>query len=159
VASYLNRFLVALADLEEDVVRVAYPGVVSVPYFFYHQETFPYITHRISEIAPDPLSPVDVRGRSYNCIIRVVVGHVGASWKNESEYMLYEILPMLEDFIDSNGWLQDAAGLFPVPELSALAVQPQQGRGLVVFNNAGIESMQVGAELITTVEFSLDRED
>ena len=78
-SDYLEEFVLRMveAELEYTAQFKARLGPIdSVPYFFHHQTSFPYITHRLGEATPRELSS-DMQERPYTFTGRFVVGHVG----------------------------------------------------------------------------------
>lgn len=156
MTSYLNRLLDALVLAEKRAVSPVKPNVDAKPFFIWSQEAFPYLTNRIAESTINPESAEDLEERLYTVIVRLVIAHLGTGYKGEKEALLYELIPLLEDEFTSNRWLLDGQGAELVPELSAIGLEPNRTRGLVVFQNAGIAVQQVGTEFVLQVSFAID---
>lgn len=151
---YLNMLLERLVAAETRAVSPV-THADAVPYFFYHQTSFPYFTNRIGDHSPEDGSPADLQTRSYTLIARLVVAHLSSGYEGENEALLYRLIPLIENEFASDRWMLDDSGE-AIPELSAVGVTFQRSRGLTVFSNTGIEAVQVGTEFTLTVEFAID---
>lgn len=152
--SYLNRLLERVVAAEKRSVA-SVVAVDAVPYFFHHQEAFPYFTNRIGDNVPDAESPADLHGRVYTVTARLVVAHLGTGYSGEYEALLYDLIPLVETEFERDFWLLDDSGN-AIPELSAVGVQFTRSRGLTVFTNAGIDVQQIGTEFTLQAEFAID---
>lgn len=156
MSSYLNRLLERLVIVEQQSIASISPKADAKPFFIYHQEAFPYFTNRIADDAPDEESAHDLQMRLYTVYARLVVAHLGTKYQGESEKLLYELIPLIEDALSNDQWLLGEDDNEDVTELSAIGVEYVRSRGLVVFQNAGIPVQQVGTEFILNVSFAID---
>jgi hypothetical protein len=153
MVSYMNEVINRLVAIEiEAMATMGVTRVDAKPYFHYTGESFPYFTHRIAD------TPVSDNGsevedlNSPTVVIRLVIGHVTEGYRGEIEVKLYEWLPVLKSYIQArSNWLQSVAYPAPMEDLQQSRVI--NGGGLRIFQNEGINSTQIGAEIPVACTF------
>lgn len=148
MASYLTELLNRVVALQIEAMAALTPPVTAdaKPRFYYTSESFPYFTNRIVDtpISDDGSQDEDVN--SPVLVMRLVVAHLTSGYKGENEARLYEWLPHIKTYIqERTQWLQSAA--YPAKMNGLMEARVINGGGLRVFENAGINAMQVGAEI------------
>jgi hypothetical protein len=144
--SYLNDLLARVVALEKEAMSSLSINADAVPYFNYAGSGFPYFTNRIADtpITNDGSEDIDLNNPLV--IMRFVVGHATEGYKGEIEAKLYTYLPAIKTYIQQrSNWLQSAA--YPTRMDNLQSARISNAGGLRVFQNEGINSTQVGAEL------------
>jgi hypothetical protein len=145
--SYMNELLARVVAIQKEAMAGFTPPVPAdaVPRFNYTGEGFPYFTNRILDtpISDDGSQDEDVN--SPVLMMRFVVGHVTTGYKGEIEARLYTWLPSIKTFFNRRMWLQSAA--YPLRMENLQSARVINNGGLRIFENAGINAVQVGAEL------------
>lgn len=153
--SYLNAIMDRCVALELEYLSVV-GRIDSKPYFLHHQESFPYITHRIGESTLIDIAS-DMQERTYPIIGRFVGGHLLKGIKGESDYKMYAYLPVLETCYTEAHYLTSTKYPAEIPELNSQPVTYQRSTGWRAFNNAGSDlPRQLGFEFMVRVTVSLD---
>lgn len=156
MTSYLTDLLDRACAIEKEAfLTLATPKTVdAVPRFFHVQETFPYLTHRISAL------PIDHSDNSESeqfpqprLTIRAVCGHITAAYKGETESNIYTWIPLLVSYFADRKWFQSAA--YPAkPDLLIYSEVVDAG-GFRAFDNTGFAgTIQVGFELVIVCTFT-----
>lgn len=145
-------YLEAFAQRALVICKTTISGADGVDHFFYKGSAFPYFTMRLGD---DDLTSTssDRNLRSYNLIIRYVIGHHGSKYEGENERRLYRDIPALQTaFALAGNGLVTAEHTSPLAELRKNTLTPL--RGLSVFPAvAGIDAQQVGTEMTLRGEF------
>lgn len=145
--SYMNELLARVVAIQKEAMASFTPPVPAdaVPRFNYTGEGFPYFTNRIVDtpISDDGSQDEDVN--SPVLVMRFVVGHVTTGYKGEIEGRLYTWLPSIKTYFNRRMWLQSAA--YPARMENLQSARVINNGGLRIFENAGINAVQVGAEI------------
>lgn len=149
MASYLTELLNRVVALQKEAMLSLRPSVSAdaVPRFYFTGEAFPYFTNRIVDT---PISDDGSQDEDVNqpvLVMRLVVAHLTTGYKGEPEARLYEWLPHIKTYFNERMWLQTASGPYAARMDNLQSARVINGGGLRVFENAGINAMQVGAEI------------
>lgn len=149
MASYLTDLLDRCAALQIEAMASISVTADAKPYFFHQQETFPYFTNRINDI---PITGYGTGEEDENedqntvdIIMRLVIGHITSGFPGERESELYTYLPVVKSYFQQREMLQSVA--YPTEMTNMFYVRVVNGGGLRAFENAGISTIQVGAEI------------
>jgi hypothetical protein len=149
MATYLTELLNRVVALQIEAMASLTPAVAAdaKPRFYYTSEAFPYFTNRIVDtpISDDGSQDEDVN--SPVLVMRLVVAHLTSGYHGEPEARLYEWLPHIKTYFNRRMWLQTASGPYAARMENLQSARVINGGGLRVFENAGINAMQVGAEI------------
>lgn len=158
--SYLNT-LMKMAVAAELEALLPMGKIDSKPFFFWWQDDFPYITHRLTEDTLVDQSE-DQQLRRYVISGRFVSWHVGAGLSGESEELIYAYIPPIETLYTTNHYLLSAVYPNELPEMSPEPLSFKRDTGQRAFDNRGlgIENFpqQLGFEWSLQVDMILDIE-
>lgn len=146
MTSYLNELLLRVVALEKEAMLNIEVNADAVPRFNYTGESFPYFINRIADtpILNDGSEVLDFN--SPLVIMRLVIGHITEGYKGEPEAKLYEYLPPIKTYIQSRtNWLSSIE--YPARMDGLQSARITNAGGLRIFEDTGIASRQVGAEL------------
>jgi len=150
---------VLLTDAKKRLVAVAIEGMTTlappvlaggVPYFFHHEERFPYFTCRTGADTVEWDSE-DYDRDTYNLILRLVVGHLTAEYKGQNEVNLDTWMPALKTYINARNLLQSVA--YSVALSGLIRARVTSIAGFSSFPNSGLAVVQVGTDFTVTCEF------
>ncbi len=148
MVSYLNELLLRVVALEKEAMTSIGIPADAVPRFNYTGEGFPYFTNRIADIPVSSDGSEIIDFNSPLVIMRFVVGHITEGYKGEVEGKLYEWLPPIKTYIQArSNWLQCASSPYNTRMDGLQQSRISNAGGLRIFQNEGINSIQIGAEL------------
>lgn len=149
----VNEMLDRIVAIEKAYFASISQAVDSLPYALHSQESFPYLTHRVSRLDLS-YEDEDYTVNTYTVLSRLIIGHVTENYVGMTEDNLYTWLPGLVTYFQQRRLLQSAA--YPVSMNKLVGAEMQQGAstGLVIFQNTGISAQQVGTEFTTICEFN-----
>lgn len=152
--SYLNELLARVVTLEKEAMASLNINADAVPYFNYPGSGFPYFTNRIADTPITNDGSEDIDFNNPVVIMRFVVGHATEGYKGEIEGKLYEWLPPIKTYLQRRtNWLQCATAPYNTRMEGLQQARISNAGGLRVFQNEGIDSNQIGAELQLTCVF------
>lgn len=144
--SYLNDLLDRVVALEKEAMASLSINADAVPYFNYPGSGFPYFTNRIADTPVTGDGSEDIDFNNPTVTMRFVVGHATEGYKGEIESTLYSYLPTIKTYIQRrSNWLQSVT--FPTRMDGLQSARIVNAGGLRIFQNEGINSTQIGAEL------------
>jgi hypothetical protein len=153
----INDVLGRITTIAKNALSAAGVTADAVAYFDHTQGYMPYMTIRVSNVAYGDYQDTmeDYATDVYTIVLRLVIAHLSADYDGRNEYRLYEMIPVIREGLRMRELLQIDGNSTAVPYLRTAIVQ--SGRGLVVFNNAGVDTqtaLQVGTEF--TIEATFD---
>lgn len=150
MTSYINDILNRIAAIEAEYMVSIGKTCDAKPYFSFTGEAYPYIVNRLADtpISDDGSEVEDVQTLIF--IARFVIGNTTAGMHGEEEYNMYEWIADFPKYINRREMLQSAA--YPTRPLNFVRARCFNGGGFRIFDNAGIGSQQVGAELQIRIE-------
>lgn len=152
--SYLNELLARVVMLEKEAMAALSINADAVPYFNYAGSAFPYFTNRIADIPITNDGSEDIDFNNPVVIMRFVIGHVTEGYKGEIESKLYTYLPPIKTYLQRRtNWLQCATAPYNNRMENLQSARISNNGGLRIFQNEGINSSQIGAELQLTCTF------
>lgn len=159
MATYMTELLDRVVALQKEAMKCLDVNADAVPYFWHTQEAFPYFTNRIAATPVNNDGSEDTDLNQPLVIMRLVAAHLTEGYRGQSERKLYEWLPPLKTYFQQRLWLTSRA--YPDRMDNLLQVRVTDGGGVRVFQDSGINAMQVGAELqlTCTVPEFIDYED
>jgi hypothetical protein len=144
--TYLTDLLNRVVALQKEAMTAIGVTADAKPRFYYTSESFPYFTNRIADIPISDDGSEDLDLNQPVVIMRFVIAHLTSGYKGEPEARLYEWLPHVKTYLQQRtNWLQSAA--YPARMDNLQSARVVNGGGLRVFENAGVNALQVGAEL------------
>ena len=156
VTNYLTETLERLAAMEKEALTDAGYLCDTKPFFFWQQEAFPYFTNRLGADDPTGITEgyqQDMEQEVYTVRVRLVIAHITQDVPGEPEGLLYDYIPLVNNFIRNHPWLQSTAFPTGMDILDPIGVSIESNTGLMIFNNAGFKSNQVGCEWALRVPF------
>lgn len=152
MATYLTDLLDRVVALQIEAMRSINVRVDAVPYFFYTQEKAPYFTNRIADTPiTDDGGSEDENLNQPTLIMRLVIGHVTEGYRGEPDSRLYEWLPVINTYFQRRMWLQSVK--YPERMDNLREARITNGGGIRAFQNDGIGSTQIGAEIVMSCIF------
>lgn len=154
--TYMTELLERCVALQIEAMTSIGVRVDAKPVFFWYQEKGPYFTNRIADtpVATDGSEVTDFNQPTV--IMRLIVGHIteGKRVLYTPETSLYEWLPVVKTHFQKRMWLQTASGIYTT-RMDGLEPPSRitNSGGLRAFENAGINQIQVGAELTLSCTF------
>lgn len=156
MSSYLTDLIARACAIEVEAFATLSPpvDVDAKPRFYYTQEAYPYLTHRISAMPIDHSdSNESEQFPQPRLTIRCVVGHITAGYKGENEDKLYTWIPLLISYFADRKWFQSAA-LPSKPDYLIYSEVIDAG-GFRAFDNTGFAGViQVGFEITIACTFT-----
>lgn len=151
----LQGVLDRLAAIEKAALAALTPAVSAdaVAYMIHQQEAFPYFTNRIGPLAVESDSH-DLDGIEVEAVVRLVVGHLTDGYRGQPESRLYAYLPAVIGTINARELLQSAS--YPTALTDLVQARVTASSGLRIFETAGIQARQVGAEITVVCTFTDD---
>jgi len=156
----LTETLDRIVLIEKQALAALTPSVTAdaVDHFFHVQEAFPYWTNRFTGgIHGDDGEELDED--RYTLIARLIIGHITEGSSGQPENDLYTYMPQFKTYLHAREGLQtdQTSG----PDLSGeqdylIRARIVSTTGLRVFENAGIQALQVGTEFNILCEFEED---
>lgn len=143
--TYLTDLLARVVAIELEAMTSISVQADSKPFFFHTQEDYPYFTHRIVTNSVTDSGSEEIDFNNPTVIVRLIIGHITEGYKGEPEANLYEWLPMLKSFFAKRMWLTSTA--YPERDDNLRMARIVDDGGLRAFQDAGINAIQVGAEL------------
>jgi hypothetical protein len=140
-----------MVALQLEVMAVIGEPADAKPYFYHTQESFPYWTNRVGPLSLED-NEEDFDEPTYTVISRLVIAHVTADYSGQNEDKLKTWIPQIVTYFHARPWLGTAtanAGLN-----SLLRARISGCTGFRIFQNAGIQPLQVGCEFTHLLEFN-----
>lgn len=148
------------------IVGIANEGLASIsvvadtkPYFWHTQAEFPYMTIRVSNVVygdyPDELPSEDFVTDVYTVTLRLIVAHITQDYDGRNEYRLYEMIPVIREYLKRRELLQSATYPTAMPYLRYAL--DTGNTGLRLLTNSGVDTnntQQVACEF--TIECTFD---
>lgn len=150
--SYLTDLMKRIVACDKEAMA-GVTGFVSVPYFPYEQEAFPYMSNRLGAKALVTDSPEDMFQYVRTVTKRLVIGHITEGFKGQIQEKLTQWIPLFEDYYRDNDELVSALFSAYPTYLTAQGVILSPDTGLSFYNNTGLGSttIQVGTEFTLQV--------
>jgi len=155
MAIILQNALERLAAIEVEALASISVNADAKAFMIHSQEAFPYLTHRIGPITVN-FDSHDIDVYEVDAVARLVIGHITDGYDGQPENRLYDYLPVLIKAINERELLQSAAYTAALDGL--IEARVTSSSGLRIFETAGIQARQVGAELTITLQYSDDIE-
>ncbi len=156
----LNETLDRIVLIEKEALAALIPTVTAkaVPRFFHTEESFPYWTNRIaSSVFGDAGEELDED--NYTLVARLVIAHITSGYKGQPENSLYIYVPQFKTYLHAREGLQTDQSSDPdLRDEQDFLIRARivSTTGLRVFENAGIQALQVGTEFNILCEFEED---
>lgn len=158
MTSYLQDTKQRIVAMQKELSLTNYPnGVEAVPYFFFAGATFPYWTNRIG-IEQKDIYGQDESARTYDFVMRYVIGHFTEQTPGAVEDMLDQDIPVIEDYFDTHRFLQSLAYPTAIAYGDPIGNYMSMSSGLAVFSDSGISVRQIGVEFTLKLKFSVTTE-
>jgi len=145
MVSYLNDLLDRVVAIEKEAMTSIGVTCSAWPYFYKTSSDFPYFTNRLADLPITDDGSQDEDVNSPIVIMRFVVAHLTSGYKGEPERRLYEWLPTIKTVFNERQWLTSAA--YPARMDNLQSARVTNNGGLRVFQNDGIDAVQVAAEI------------
>lgn len=139
--------VLALASLSTPVTADAKPFAI------WQQEAFPYFTNRPGTITVENDSH-DLDVYEVEIIVRLIVGHITEGVRGEPENKLYDYLPAVMEAINARELLQSPT--YTTALLGLVSARAVSSGGMSVFETAGVQARQVGAQITVVCTFEDD---
>lgn len=126
-------------------------------YFYHFQESFPYLTLRVSGASFTDDGSEDYDVDNYNITARLVIGHLTQDYKGELEADLNTWIPHIKTYFHEREGLQHetAATYDETTDLvNLIRARISDTTGYRIFQNAGTNAQQVGVEFTHALEFN-----
>jgi hypothetical protein len=154
--SYLNELLARVVALQLEAMALLEVPADAWPHFLQPQDTFPYFVNRVANtpIEDDGSEVIDFNRPLV--VMRLVIGHVTTGYIGEPEYRLYEWLPTIKTHFQQRTWLQSTA--YPAAMEGLLWARVIDGGGMGMYNDGGVNTTQVGAQIQLSCNFGVSVE-
>lgn len=157
--SYLSDAMLRIPAMQRECLSpLKGTAVDAVGYWLYQQEAFPYWTNRLANTdefdygEDQDTGTEDIEWRNYTVLMRLIVGHYTEGYKGEPQTILYEYIPLVEQFFAENPMLTST--LYPTdPDYLHYEAQLTNHSGIVAFQNGGIGVTQIGCEFTLIVPY------
>lgn len=154
----IQEALARIAQMYKDCLGELGVTAYAVPYFNHFQETFPYITLRVSGATYSDDGSEDFDVDSYTITARLVMGHITENYDGITESNLYTWIPALKTYFHEREGLQHETNSTTYDETDWLnqlvRARMTDTTGYRVFQNAGISTLQVGSEFSHACQFN-----
>lgn len=141
----LQNIIDRVVLLEKAALAALTPAVTAdaVDHFFHAQEATPYFTNRLGPVAVGGESE-DYDEYRVDILIRLVIGMAEEGYAGEPDNRLQLYIPQVIEYFNERRLLIDSTYATELPFLVEARIV--DCRGLVVFQNSGVRSSQVGTE-------------
>lgn len=148
-----------LQDLADRLVAMemdAVSGVQAYKHPFIASETLPYFTNGLTTSTPNYNSGRQMVRRDVIAVVRYIVAHFTEGYYGDNVDRIYQDTPVIEDYFDSHRYLTTPTNPNPPTCLhpDGMILQPTQV--LVVMENSGIGTKQVGSVFTLLIPFNID---
>jgi hypothetical protein len=155
MASILSQAMTRIADMQiEALAGVTIDGssveADAVPYFPYQQEAAPYFSNRITNHEVTYESD-DIVTDTFTITMRLVIGHLEEGYDGELASDMYEYIPAVIAFFDSNPFLTSTNYPAELDYIEPEDVTITVSSGINAFLNSGVGSIQIGTEFTLEV--------
>jgi hypothetical protein len=143
-SNYLQDMLARFAAMEEEAVS----GCDAAPYWPYQQGAFPYWSNRLGTMTlNDSEFGEDIQQYIHQVLARFVIAHLESGYHGENADKLVDWLGDIQTYFRTHPMLTTDAGSYTAPpDFLHYEMRMVSHTGLVVFQNAGIGSNQLGVE-------------
>lgn len=148
----LNRIVEMQIEVFADTIGEACDAV---PYWPYEQNGFPYWTNRLAAMTTEFTKYAeDIQDNPETILMRLVVDHITAGYEGDVPQKVHEYYVPIVDYFAQHSGLTTDSGTYPTcmdgldPDTQAFIATHT---GLVVFQNSGIISNQLGMEFTLRV--------
>lgn len=148
-SSYMGNAMLRIAAMEEEALS----GSDAAPFWPYSQESFPYWTNRPAARSTDDWSE-DIQVYRRQVLARLVIGHLESGYKGENADKLIDWMADIETYWREHPMLTTDAGSYTSePDYLFEEMRNLTDTGLVVFQNSGLMSTQIGVEYTLDIPF------
>ena len=139
--------LLRAAALEKEGLATLSVTCDAKAYFIHQQESFPYWTNRIADIAVE-FDSENIDTYTVDITARLIIGHRTEGYKGQPETQLYTYIPTMIGYFNARELLQSAA--YPTEPLDLIQARVTAVSGLRIFETSGLSALQVGTEFTIT---------
>jgi hypothetical protein len=155
----LQDALDRLVAMEKEALdTITGTAVDAVDYWPYEQDAFPYFTNRLGPMTlTDDEYGEDISLYTYNILIRLVTDHITAGYKGDKSDLTTQYIVIFETYLRTHPMLATDGSAFgdytAVPDFLFQEARLIAHTGLVVFQNTGTGTLQIGCEFTLEVAF------